>query len=87
MTVVELRIKKEGGGLLGRLDCAVLSKLKMAISIILGEELLTLQRCLESQTQQARDDDIMEALSHLYSVLNLLSYSLEAVTRQHHLIH
>lgn len=75
------------GRLLVRLDCMVLLKLKKEISIILGEELLTLQRCLESQTQQAWDDDIMEASSRLFSVLNLLCYSLEAVTCQHHLFH
>lgn len=50
-------------------------------------ELLTLQPCLQSQRQQARDDDVMEAPSRLLGVLNLLCYSLEAATRQHHFLH
>lgn len=50
-------------------------------------ELLTLQCCLECQRQQARDDDFMEAPSRLLCVLDLLCYSLEAATRQHHLLH
>ncbi len=53
---------------------------------MLAEEVLTLQCCLERQRQQARDNDVMEAPSRLLSVLNLLCYSLEAVTRQHHLL-
>lgn len=51
-----------------------------------GSRSLTLQRSLEGQAQQARNDDVMEASSRLLRVLGPCSYFLEAVTGQHHLI-
>lgn len=55
--------------------------------LIFLQQLLTLQSSLESQTQQAWNDDIMEASPRLFSVLSSFCYLLEAVTGQHHLIH
>lgn len=60
---------------------------KRCLVFIFIEELLTLQSSLESQTQQARNDDIMKASPRLFSVLSSFCYFLEAVAGQNHLIH
>lgn len=51
------------------------------------QEALTLQRGLQRQGQQAGNDDVMEAPRRFFCVFRLLRYSLEAATRQHHLLH
>lgn len=67
--------------------CCFAVRSERRLVLIFIEELLTLQSSLESQTQQAWNDDIMEASPRLFSILSSFCYFLEAVTGQHHLIY
>lgn len=56
------------------------------LKALVGQNILTLHSCLQGQSEQARNDDVMEDAAGLFCVLGMLCYPLQIVAHRDHLL-